>query len=292
MVTQGLKAVDELLFGTIAVREGYVSPTQVDECVKLQAERQGSTSSNTKLGLILVERAYMSNDQVAAILDIQKRHLKIIDADPHRGGLFGQLCLDNAFINEEKLQLCLKEQESLAKRGQPAMIGQIMLRRSIISTDQFLQVLKLQRRRVMRCPGCDTFYNIEDQPEGAKFICRRCGTIVAVQSPDRARAAGSPDTVTVLFGIHDSSACDTLSPAASSACFTACRSAGAVVITKTSSSRTKSSVPDLSSPASPASTNRSPSFPRALANRVPFGSAASSASAARRNRLICSAPAA
>ena len=198
MVTQGLKAVDELLFGTIAVREGYVSPTQVDECVKLQAERQGSTSSNTKLGLILVERAYMSNDQVAAILDIQKRHLKIIDADPHRGGLFGQLCLDNAFINEEKLQLCLKEQESLAKRGQPAMIGQIMLRRSIISTDQFLQVLKLQRRRVMRCPGCDTFYNIEDQPEGAKFICRRCGTIVAVQSPDRARAAGSPDTVARL----------------------------------------------------------------------------------------------
>jgi tetratricopeptide (TPR) repeat protein/tRNA A-37 threonylcarbamoyl transferase component Bud32 len=204
VATQTIKAPEDLLFGTIAVREGYVSPAQIEECVKIQHERGGSKNPAAKLGLLLVERGYMSNEQVASILDIQKRQVKAIDADPHRGGLFGQLCLDLGFIVPDRLDECLKEQEALAKKGQPAMLGQIMLRKGYIHTDQFLRVLKIQRRRVMRCPGCDTFYNIEDQEEGAKFICRRCGTIVTVQSPEQ-RPAGTPDTAVKLMmqGKHD-----------------------------------------------------------------------------------------
>ncbi len=193
-----MKGSEELLFGTIAVREGFATPAQIDECVRVQQDR-AATGAPAKLGLLMIERGFMSNEQVAAILEIQKRRPKIIDATPQRGGLFGQLCLDGGYIEVTKLQECLAEQETLAKKGAPAMLGQIMLRKGFISTDQFLGVLKLQRRRVQRCAGCDTFYNVEEFEEGIKFICRRCGTIVQVQTGSGVRQIpGRPDTIARL----------------------------------------------------------------------------------------------
>ena len=59
----------------------------------------------------------------------------------------------------------------------------------------------------------------------------------------RSESAAAPSTFTVFFGTQASSASVATSPALSSACFTRCRSDGAVVITNWPSSFTKSSAP-------------------------------------------------
>src|SRR5437667_87392 len=116
----------------------------IDECVKQQAG-QGDTLPK-KLGLLLIQKGHMTDEQVASILDIQRRQVKAIDADPKRGGLFGHLCLDLGFLAPDKLDDAVRDQEEVAMKGQPAMLGQILLRRNAITTDQFLKVLKMQRR--------------------------------------------------------------------------------------------------------------------------------------------------
>src|SRR5262245_55322060 len=97
----------------------------IEECVKAQLEKGGQSA---KLGMMLMQKGHMSDEQVAAILEIQRRQVKPIDADPKRGGLFGHLCLDLNFVSGEKLDAAIQEQEESALKGQPSMLGQILMR--------------------------------------------------------------------------------------------------------------------------------------------------------------------
>ncbi len=181
---------DDRLLGSLAVREGYVSAQQVEECVSLQ--KKGTVSK--KLGEILIEKGYITPTRLSAILDIQSRQVRIVAADPARGGLFGQIALDLGFVPADKIEQALQEQAVLSRSGSPAMLGQILLRKGWLQTGQFLEILKVQRRGVLRCPGCDTFYRFLEADRGAKFACRRCGTIVPIPAaePEPARPGSSP----------------------------------------------------------------------------------------------------
>jgi tetratricopeptide (TPR) repeat protein len=181
---------DDRLLGSLAVREGFVSAQQVEECVALQKQ----PGAGRKLGEILIEKGYITSERLGSLLDIQKRQVRILAADPARGGLFGRIALDLGFVPAEKIDQALQEQAVLSRSGSPAMLGQILLRKGWLQTGQFLEILKVQRAAVLRCPGCDTFYRFEETDRGAKFACRRCGTIVPIPAaePEAARPGPVP----------------------------------------------------------------------------------------------------
>src|SRR5688572_7335273 len=181
---------DDRLLGSLAVREGFVSAQQVEECVALQK----AGPAPRKLGEILIEKGYITPERLASILDIQTRQVRIVAADPARGGLFGQIALDLGFVPAERVEQALQEQAVLSRSGSPAMLGQILLRKGWLQTGQFLEILKVQRRTVLRCPGCDTFYRFEEPDRGTKFACRRCGTIVPIPAaePEEVRPGPAP----------------------------------------------------------------------------------------------------
>ena len=174
------KGGDDRLLGSLAVREGFVSAQQVEECVALQKQNP----AGRKLGEILITKGYITPRRLTALLDIQSRQVRIVAADPARGGLFGQIALDLGFVPGEKIDQALQEQAALSRSGSPAMLGQILLRKGWLQTGQFLEILKVQRRTILRCPGCDTFYRFEEADRGTKFACRRCGTIVPIPTPE------------------------------------------------------------------------------------------------------------
>jgi len=184
---------DDRLLGSLAVREGFVSAQQVEECVSLQKQ----APSPRKLGEILIDKGYITPNRLAAILDIQTRQVRIVAADPSRGGLFGQIALDLGFVAAENVNQALEEQALLSRSGSPAMLGQILLRKGWLQTGQFLEILKVQRRSILRCPGCDTFYRFDEKDRGAKFACRRCGTVVPIpQAEPEGTPAGPMAAVT------------------------------------------------------------------------------------------------
>jgi serine/threonine protein kinase/Tfp pilus assembly protein PilF len=179
---------DDRLLGSLAVREGFVSAQQVEECVSLQKQ----ATAPRKLGEILIDKGYITPKRLAAILDIQTRQVRIVAADPARGGLFGQIALDLGFVAAENVNQALEEQALLSRSGSPAMLGQILLRKGWLQTGQFLEILKVQRRSIVRCPGCDTFYRFDEKDRGAKFACRRCGTVVPIPQVEPEGAPAGP----------------------------------------------------------------------------------------------------
>ena len=70
---------EELLFGKIAVEEGFVSQTQLDSAMN---ESNGRTLSD-----VLVDRGILRSEQIQIIRDIQRIHMAEITAPAESGGL-------------------------------------------------------------------------------------------------------------------------------------------------------------------------------------------------------------
>ncbi|HEX7898050.1 MAG TPA: protein kinase [Planctomycetota bacterium] len=178
--------MDPLLLGQIAVQEGRLTPAQLAECVRLQA----ASDTPRKLGSILVDRGHLTPAALDALIEIQRRRLATIAADPERGGLFGQLALRAGAVSQLQLDEALREQQALAAAGGPEPLGRILVRKGWLNEDGFLELLRRQRGETVRCPSCETLFDTREQAEGAKFVCARCGTLVRV--PGRTGELAAP----------------------------------------------------------------------------------------------------
>ena len=183
------------LLGQIAVHEGHLTPGQLEEGLRAQA----ASEAPRRLGSILIEKGFLTPETLETLMVIQRLRVETIASDPDRGGLFGQIALRLGYVSPLQLEECLREQRQLSRGGAPVLLGQIFLRKNFISTEQFLDVLRRQKREVVQCPGCETTYDTQKQPEGAKFVCTRCGTVVQIPwRQTQARTPGTPRTPGLL----------------------------------------------------------------------------------------------
>jgi predicted Ser/Thr protein kinase len=178
--------VDPLLLGQIAVQEGRLTSAQLDACLKLQAE----ADPPRRLGSLLIEKGYLTAEALEALMAIQRRRVATIPVDLEHGGLFGQLALRAGAVTQLHLDEALREQQELAAKGTPAALGRILVRRGWMTEERFLEILRRQRGEIARCPACEMHFDTSDQPEGAKFVCSRCGTLV--RAPGRDAELASP----------------------------------------------------------------------------------------------------
>lgn len=163
------------LVGQIAVAEGLITAERLEECIQAQAQTPGAPIR--ALGEILVQRGYITLEQLDWVIGIQRARFHRISADPARGGLFGQIALKLDYVTPEQLNEALREQE--IGGGSPPMIGEILLRKKLLTTAQFQEVLHRQNKDVVQCPKCGVFYDVHGRYEGNKFVCSKCNTIIS-----------------------------------------------------------------------------------------------------------------
>jgi hypothetical protein len=170
-----MNATNVHLLGQIAVKEGFVTPAQLDECVTLQAGGEKKS-----LGALLVEKGYLTPAKLSEITRLQQSRFEALAADPKKGGLFGQIAVRHGYLTPPKLAEGLREQEALSQTGSSLALGQILLKKGHLSVEQFLEILRLQKKEIVRCPACDTFYDVRESGGQDKFLCSRCATVVRV----------------------------------------------------------------------------------------------------------------
>ncbi|MDP6957188.1 MAG: serine/threonine-protein kinase, partial [Planctomycetota bacterium] len=67
------KKREDLSFGQIAIREQFVSPDRVLECLEIQRKLQGLDVEAKRIGEILIEKGYLTQEQAGRISDIQTK---------------------------------------------------------------------------------------------------------------------------------------------------------------------------------------------------------------------------
>lgn len=162
--------------GQIALHLGYITPDGLEECLRIQE----TTDPSRTLGEILVAKRYLTEQQLASVIDIQTARLKALFIDPARGGLFGQIALRLGYINPPQLRECLREQEAGAGGRSSLRLGQLLLRKRYLRVSQFLDVLRQQSKEAVKCPACDAFYDAHQEVGDLQFLCSRCGAVVEV----------------------------------------------------------------------------------------------------------------
>jgi hypothetical protein len=132
------------LFGQIALKEGFLKENQLRECLELQA--MGKV--DRPIGWFLLEAKHLSEDQLSKILRIQESQFEKLAADPSRGGLFGQIAVRLGYVTRPQIHEALREQQAVGRGESSLLLGQILLRKKHLTPDQFLEILRRQKKDV------------------------------------------------------------------------------------------------------------------------------------------------
>ncbi len=178
-----IKVGDELLFGHVAVCLGLVSGEQLEKAVQIQQ----STLPRKKTGEILVQLGYLDRKQVELVKASQEANL----SKPHpyiptsKGeSLLGQLAMKYGFVDSDQLNDCLCFQALRNEKGQIARLGEIMIERDLVSIDDVIMLLHIQKRAIVACPQCSRQFNAKLLGQQSPERCKYCNTpLVQVNSP-------------------------------------------------------------------------------------------------------------
>jgi len=167
-------ASGELLYGKIAITERFCSQAQIEECAKLQLQRQSPHQPAPKLGELLVEKGFLTREQHARILEVQRQNLEALDPlvkKRKEAVLFGKLAVRDGLATEAEVNECLGLQ---AKAGEKRSLGEIMVEKGCLTAVQVSDLLKRQLKKIMSCPACRLSFTVLTLSQGKTVDCPKC----------------------------------------------------------------------------------------------------------------------
>lgn len=175
---------DEILFGRIAVLSKFVTQEQVDECITIQEQmRHENADEVPHLGTIMVTKGYLSEREKRAILQVQKENLQRKDAGANarrQERIFGYLVMKLGYCTEQQVFECVREQAKLMRLNLIFRLGEVFVSKKYLTHDQVQEVLALQDKFIVTCPGCSTKFNVVRYQAGTRVKCPECGTVIQV----------------------------------------------------------------------------------------------------------------
>jgi len=184
----------DLLFGKVALEYGFTTRDAIVECAREQETRM----KHKKIGEIMVDRGYLSTDEVQTILDLQR---KTVDISPEEAEarkeqvLFGRLLVDRELITEDQLREALFEKSRREKLGTKVKLGQILVEKGLISVPQAQEILHEQGKEILICPQCWTQYNVRQFDSSKEVRCSIDGTLLTI--PAYLRGIGADSAITI-----------------------------------------------------------------------------------------------
>ena len=162
------RPIQDSLFGTLAVRFHFVLPQQVDEAIDLQQSCLDAGQPVPRLGEILAQRGYMTDDQVRAVLKGQSTK---------GNSRFGEVAVAFQFCPEAEVDAALEVQRQIKACGGHQRLGEILVARGKLRPHQVLAVLKSQGKAIVACPSCKARLNVSGFRSGTPVSCPRCKKI-------------------------------------------------------------------------------------------------------------------
>ncbi|RPH51282.1 MAG: response regulator [Planctomycetota bacterium] len=158
----------ELLLGSLAVRQGLVTRDQVREALAVQDH-----DPSRRIGDLLFERFYLSASGLDRILELQ---VQAFGGQDNAGELLGRLVVSRRLATEYQIRDALRLQGRMIEAGLSPVprLGEILVKRGILTREGLAAVLELQNFMHYRCPQCGARIGIHPEPQRAPVICPQC----------------------------------------------------------------------------------------------------------------------
>ncbi len=164
---------NEILLGKLALQREYLSRSDLQSAIEFQEAQ----APGTPLGTILVEHGFLGAQQLAILLDDQKRVLEHKDTRtglPLADALFGKRVVAQKLATEEQVNEAIRAQEEYRVQGKNLGLGEVLVARKVLTPRQVKQVLEGQKVRILACPNCGKSYNVNGYAAEKKYTCKNC----------------------------------------------------------------------------------------------------------------------
>jgi hypothetical protein len=170
--------IKQLVLGEIAVREGVLTPTQLDECMQQQIDERFARP----LGEIIVEKGFITREELDELLERQQKLIGEFERTANVAGLFGRIAVQKGYLTEEQLEEAVRAQLRQHARGFRSKIGQVMIQQGYLDIQKFWEVLHAQGD--MECGVC---HHTLEKPwfKGTTVLCENCKTPAFSVTPDK-----------------------------------------------------------------------------------------------------------
>lgn len=174
---------EDNLLGKLAVAFGFVTPDALEECVRHQKEWPDGEQPPL-LGTLLLDKGYIERDELRDLIEFQKE--KLSSADTRRiqrenDRMFGYLAIQLGLVSTDEIRGAVEEQIQMAKRGLRFRLGEILVKRTVLSSEKVAEILRRQARFLVVCPSCEKRHVAFDREPGERFDCD-CGR--SLEAPD------------------------------------------------------------------------------------------------------------
>lgn len=165
-----MSADKDIWIGQLALKKGLISGAQFIQALELQKNKYREQS----LKDILVNEGFLNE------IDLLYLHkLKETPPTPKTSKkLFGEIALEKRWIGADDLEQALKHQETQFRMGNNRLLGEILITDFDLSLNQVLDILKEQKKSILKCIGCGAQYNVEDFREDLVFFCLTCNDML------------------------------------------------------------------------------------------------------------------
>lgn len=165
---------DDLHIGRAILDQGLASRDEVVDCIIEAARERHGGRYGRPLGVILVDRGLIGEDQLAQILARR--------VDPGRQDVtqmadiaLGKLFVASGYVSAEQVDECLKEQKRRKEAGGAAgRLGELLVELGYATNQQVLRVLAYQSKRIYECPVCKGRFNVASPKPGSVYRCKKC----------------------------------------------------------------------------------------------------------------------
>lgn len=170
-----MASTDQNLFGSTALLTKWVRQDQLDECLRLQR----SESSPRAIGEILLEKGYITGEQLNMVLEARrkrgKKQMVVPEDQVGADKAFGQLAVSRGLVTMDDLEAAVLEQQRLRALNLHFCLGEVFVANGRMKPADVLEILGLQGKRVLVCSLCDLHYNIVRHQKGKEYRCPACG---------------------------------------------------------------------------------------------------------------------
>ncbi|GAB4203107.1 MAG: hypothetical protein OHK0022_26950 [Roseiflexaceae bacterium] len=135
------RAVAAGRIGDYLLRAGIISKAQLDQALAEQIQRQSYRGERVTVGDILIERGWLSPNQLASLLIVQQQE-KLRGAHPPQR--LGEYLVANGVISHDLLATVLTEQIALRRSGQQILLGDLLIQGGYVTQDVLNRMLDRQ----------------------------------------------------------------------------------------------------------------------------------------------------
>lgn len=175
---------EDITFGRIAVLNNIISEQQLEEAVISQKQ----TDTLRPLGIILMEKGYITKDQLKTILEVQKKRMPKPATTPQERRediVFAYLAVSRKYIDLETAYQCFQKQIDFVRKGLLFRISELLVNHRYLSVKVAEAILNIQEQRTVECPQCKIRYNTIGLGAQAEFSCKKCLGSLAVPADQR-----------------------------------------------------------------------------------------------------------